>query len=97
MEESDGLQMGPGGNLIDVSDKVNLRDLRPDQIGGIRTDDGRFPQSREAALRLLQEILPGAKLSSGLRSPSNATASYAVRRMEVALTESDKILEHWKK
>src|SRR5208337_4654326 len=34
------MQIGPNGALTDVSDKVNPRDLRPGDIGGIRTEDG---------------------------------------------------------
>ena len=93
------MQIGPNGTLIDVSDKVNPKDLRPDQIGGIQTADGRplslgrNPQSREAALRLLQEMLPGLRLGI---EPKSTTAN-SIRKMEEALGESDKILEHWKK
>jgi hypothetical protein len=94
------MEVGPDGKLTDVSDRVNPKDLRPDQIGGIQTSDGRtlgrLPQSREAALRLLQEILPGLKLNSDPRSGGSTTAN-SIRRMEAALADSDKILEHWKK
>ena len=97
------MQVGPGGVLTDVSDKVNPKDLRPDQIGGVQTPDGRIsslgrnPQSREAAMRLLQEILPGLKLSGGYAGETKATTANSIRLMEQALAEGDKILEHWKK
>ena len=93
------MQVGPGGRLVDVSDKVNPKDLRPEHIEGFQIDDGaamplsRNPQTREAALRLLGEILPGLRLSVQPRS----TTSTSVAKMEAALAESDKILEHWKK
>src|SRR5271157_5454388 len=35
------MQVGPDGVLTDVSDKINPKDLRPEQITGLRTDDGR--------------------------------------------------------
>ena len=97
------MQIGPNGSLVDVSDKVNPKDLRPEEFAGIQTEDGRVlmgptglgpsPRSQETALRLLEQILPGFKISnSGKDSTTNS-----VRRMEAALLESDKILEHWKK
>ena len=48
------------------------------------------PQSREAALRLLREILPGI-------GDSGSYTANSIRRMEQALAESDKILRHWKR
>ena len=97
------MQLGPNGSLVDVSDKVGPKDLRPENFAGIQTEDGRVlmgptglgpsPRSQETALRLLEQILPGFKISnSGKDSTTNS-----VRRMEAALLESDKILEHWKK
>jgi hypothetical protein len=89
------MQLGPDGRLTDVSDKVNPKDLKPEDIGGIQTDDGRAlaigrnPQSREAALRLLQELLP--------MPLGQYRTSESIRRMELVLAESDKILAHWKK
>jgi hypothetical protein len=90
------MQIGPDGRLIDVSDKVNPRDLRPEHIEGIMTEDGRKvsigrnPQSREAAFQLLKDLaaLP--------RKTVDSTAE-SIRRMEEVLEESDKILEHWKR
>jgi hypothetical protein len=92
------MQVGPGGVLTDVSDKVNPKDLRPDQIAGLHTADGRSllgrnPQGRAAALRFLQDIMNSGRLSS---EPKTTTAN-SIRRMEAALAEGDKILEHWKK
>lgn len=93
------MQVGPGGRLVDVSDKVNPKDLRPEHIEGIQVDDGstmplgRNPQNREAALRLLSEILPGLRLSTQPKS----TTSASIAKMEAALAESDRILDHWKK
>jgi hypothetical protein len=88
------MQVGPDGRLIDVSDKVNPEDLRPEDISRVQTDDGRTldrnPQSREAALQLLRE------LESLPRKARNSTTE-SIRQMELALAESDKILEHWKK
>lgn len=93
------MQIGPNGALTDVSDKVSPKDLRPEQISGIHTESGttltRNPQNREAALKLLQELLPG--LRPGLLNPPKGTQSTSIRLMEKALAESDKILEHWKK
>ena len=93
------MQVGPDGRLTDVSDKVNPKDLRPEHIEGIQVDDGttmplsRNPQNREAALRLLSQILPGLRLNT---QPKSST-SVSVAKMEAALAESDRILEHWKK
>ena len=93
------MQVGPGGRLVDVSDKVNPKDLRPEHIEGIQVDDGstmplgRNPQSREAALRLLSEIMPGLRLGT---QPKSTTAT-SIAKMEAALAESDRILEHWRK
>jgi hypothetical protein len=93
------MQVGPGGRLVDVSDKVNPKDLRPEHIEGIQVDDGstmplgRSPQSKEAALRLLSQIMPGLRLST---QPKSST-SVSIAKMEAALAESDRILAHWKK
>jgi hypothetical protein len=93
------MQVGPGGRLVDVSDKVNLKDLRPEHIDGIQVEDGstmpigRSPQSKEAALRLLSQIMPGLRLSTQPKSTTTAS----VTKMEAALAESDRILAHWKK
>ena len=92
------MQIGPDGRLIDVSDKVKAQDLKPEHIERIQTEDGktlplgRNPQSREAAMRLLQEILPDLRPASG-----SSSTSESIRRMKLILDESDKILEHWKK
>lgn len=91
------MQIGPDGRTRDVSDKVSPRDLRPEQIGGIQTEDGktislgRNPQSRESALRLLQDLLG----RSG--APEGTASSSSMRKMEETLAESDRILQHWKK
>lgn len=99
------MQVGPNGSLIDVSDKINPTDLRPDQIGGILSEKDlvdqtptRSPRNREAALALLKQILPGfgSSSSSNAESRESQTAN-SIRRMEATLAESDKILEHWKK
>jgi hypothetical protein len=93
------MQVGPNGRLTDVSDRVNPKDLRPEHIEGIQVDDGlplslgRNPQSREVALRLLSEILPGLRLSTQPKS----TTSSSIAKMEAALAESDRILAHWRK
>lgn len=90
------MQVGPDGKLTDVSDRVNPKNLRADQISGIQSDGrtlrlGRNPQSREEALGLLKDLL-------GFNGTAAAkTASVSIQRMERALEESDKILEHWKK
>jgi hypothetical protein len=95
------MQIGPNGVLTDVSDKVNPSDLRPEHIAGVQTEDGRTfplgrtPQNREAALRFLQDIMPGLRLSTG--TSAKDSTSNSIRRMEAALAEGDKILEHWKK
>jgi hypothetical protein len=88
------MQVGPDGLLTDVSDKVNAKDLKPEDISGIQTENGRtipIGQSREAAYRLLQELLTSASAASQFGT------SESIRRMELVLAESDKILEHWKK
>lgn len=97
------LQVGPQGGLIDVSDRVRAQDLRPEDIGGIQTEDGktvplgRDPQNREAAYRALQEILPNLKERASWKPRPQTGKSRSVREMELVLEESDKILEHWKK
>ena len=93
------MQVGPNGRLTDVSDKVNPKDLRPEHIEGVQIEDGttmplsRNPQDREAALRLLSQIMPGLRLST---QPKSTTAT-SIAKMEAALAESDRILEHWKR
>jgi hypothetical protein len=91
------MKQGPNGRLIDVSDQVNLNEIRPEHIEGVQVDGGRtsrVPQDRAAALKLLQEIIPGLRLSS---ARPTSTTSTSIALMEAALAESDKILEHWKK
>ena len=83
------IQIGPDGRRTDVSDKVSSKEPETPPLG-------RNPHTAEAALRLLQEMLPGVKLSNKGMFGSD-TVSTSIRRMEEALTESDKILEHWKK
>jgi hypothetical protein len=101
------MQIGPKGELIDVTDKVKAEDLKPEDIRGIQTDDGktvslgRNPQSREAAYQALQRMLPGLqplppRLSGWTPRPVSGK-SESMRRMELILEESDKLLEHWKK
>jgi hypothetical protein len=103
------MQIGPRGELIDVSDKIKAGDLKPEDIRSIRDEDngktmplGRDRQNREAAMRLLQEMV------SGLQPPQRPSLdgwkprpvkgkSESIRRMELILEDSDKILEHWKK
>jgi hypothetical protein len=92
------MKIGPKGEFIDVTDKVNPKDIRPEDIASIRTeDDGRtFPlgrnrQSKEAAYQVLQRMVPG------LRPEATSNKSESIRQMELTLNESDKILEHWKK
>ena len=100
------MQVGPNGRLTDVSDKVNAKDLRPEDISGVKIEDkktvhslGRNPQSRETAFRLLQELLPGLKtqLKSGFDPARGGATSKSIKEMELVLAESDKILDHWKK
>jgi hypothetical protein len=89
------MQVGPDGRLTDVSDRVTPKDLSPEHIRGVQIEDGktvpfgRSPQSRDAAYQALRRILPELGANSG--------KSEAIRRMELILDESDKILEHWKK
>jgi hypothetical protein len=91
------MQVGPKGELTDVTDKVNPRDLRPEQIADFRTEgamsiplgpDGRI--DREAALDILSKIMKKSGKSSG------SSSEEAMKRMEAALNESDRILEHFK-
>lgn len=89
------MQIGPNGTLIDVTEKVNPKDLRPEQIEGVQTEEGIVTvgrgQNREAAMRELQRLLPTLKLSK-----QGSTTEESIRRMELVLAESDKILNHWK-
>jgi hypothetical protein len=95
------MQVGPDGRLTDVSNKINLKDIKPELVREVQTKDGknvligRNPQSREAALKLLQEMLPSMTLSQAQGRQDRTP--YSIRQMELALAESDKILEHWKK
>jgi hypothetical protein len=93
------MQVGPNGQLTDVSDKINPRDLRPEQIADMRSDgslsiplgsDGRI--DKEAAAAILARIM-----GTGSVRDAKSSSEEAMRRMEVTLAESDKILEHWKK
>jgi len=102
------MQIGPNGSLVDVSDKVSMKDLRPEDIGSIQTEDGRellnrtvvgtsrTPRSREAALALLSQIMHGMGGSRDSRAPKSSTTN-SIRKMEETLKESEEILEHWKK
>src|SRR5271156_6490980 len=93
------MQIGPDGKLTDVSDKISPKDVRSDQIAGIASDGRDFgprtPQGRAAALRLLQDLLPGFR--PGMLSGTKNSTTNSIRKMEETLNESDKILEHWKK
>lgn len=107
------MQVTPSGRLKDVSDKVNPKDLNPDDLVGMDIETGTrqpgvyVPRSREEALQLLQEILPGKystsndKIASRVeqmrRLKAQEQQSESMRRMEATLADSDKILEHWKK
>jgi hypothetical protein len=91
------MQVGPKGELTDVTDKVNPRDLRPEQIADFRMEggmniplgsDGRI--DREAAMELLSKIMGKGGKSSG------SSSEEAMKRMEAALSESDRILAHFK-
>ena len=91
------MQVGPNG-LTDVTDRINPRDLRPDQIADFRTDgsmtiplgpDGRI--DKEAAMSILTRIMGTDNVRSGRNSSEES-----MRRMEAALAESVKILQHWK-
>jgi hypothetical protein len=94
------LQIGPDGKLTDVSEKVNPKDLRPEQIAEMRSDTLSIPMGkdgkidREAAKELLAQIM-----GSGSYRPSQGTSpttSIAMSKMEAALAESDKIIKHFK-
>jgi len=88
------MRVGPNGQLTDVSDRINARDLRPEQIADVRLDgkslpvgsDGRI--DKDAALSLLAQIISG--------SPFGSPSENAMRRMEAALAKSDRILAHFK-
>jgi hypothetical protein len=97
------LKVGADGRLTDVTDKVNPRDIRPEQITEIRGDAmNRIPTrpdgtiDKEAAMNLLS-LLVGGTSSTRLRRNASDTSAESIRRMEKTLAESDKILEHWKK
>lgn len=88
------MQIGPDGRLTDVSDRVNPRDLRPEQIEGFQSSDGsvRLPRrpsgeiDHEATLDLMAQLV-GIK-----RDIKAAGPSPVMREMEVLLAESDKLL-----
>jgi|SRR5271157_5540538 len=95
------LQIDPHtGALTDVSEKVNPKDIRPDQIAEMRSDTLSIPMGRdgkidkEAAKALLAQIMGSSSYrpSQGISSTSTA----AMQKMEAALAESDKILRHFK-
>jgi hypothetical protein len=96
------MQMGPGGRLTDVSDRIKPEDLKSEDIGGIQTEDGsilplgRNPQSKEAALRMLQDLLRGKASSRSTKPGESITSEQSLKHMEIVLAESDKILNHWK-
>jgi hypothetical protein len=92
------MQVGPNGTLTDVSDKINPRDLRPDQIADMRSDgsmtvplgpDGRI--DKEAAMSILARIMGSERVRD-----AKSSSEEAMKRMETTLAESDKILQHWK-
>lgn len=104
------MQVGLDGKLIDVSDKVNVKDLQPEQVDDVRINGEPLsltPRTREDALRILKDILPGLKFSNeardGAKAPhsfsgtrASSTTARSVSRMEAALAESDITLQHWK-
>ena len=95
------LQVDPvTGKETDVTNKVNPKDIQPEQIADMRSDTLSIPMGkdgkidRDAARDLLSRIMTSSSYrpSQGV-SPTTATA---MKKMEVALAESDRLLKHFK-
>jgi hypothetical protein len=90
------LQLGPNGQLMDVSDRVNPRDLLPEQIEGFQSSDGsvRLPRrsngeiDHDAALDFMSQLIGVNRRIRKAETESTA----AMREMEVLLAESDRLL-----
>lgn len=93
------LQVGPDGRLTDVSDKVNPRDIRPEQIEGFQSSDGsvRLPRNpngevdREATLDIMAQLVGISRNIRRPREEANVSTA-ATREMESLLAESTKLL-----
>jgi hypothetical protein len=88
------LRVSPTGRFVDVTDENrDSNPLNPENFVSFRDETGqtfpidRDPKSREEAMNFLREILPDLKANGKQAS---------IRRMEKALEESAKTLEHWK-
>jgi hypothetical protein len=94
------LQIGPDGKLTDVSEKVNPRELRSEQIAEMRSDTLSIPMGkdgkidREAAKQMLSRIMGSSAYRPSQGTSPTSTA--AMQKMEAALAESDKIIKHFK-
>jgi len=103
------MQVGSDGRQTDVTGKINPRDLDESQIENFefqtpgslipRTRDGQVDRKR--AMQMLSDLIA----NGGLRFPGQARRGLelqspaqvkAMKEMEAALAESDKILQHWK-
>jgi hypothetical protein len=103
------MQLGPDGSQTDVTGRINPAELDESQIENFeyqtpsslipRTRDGQVDRKR--AMQMLSDLIA----NGGLRFPGQARRGLelqspaqvkAMKEMEAALAESDKILEHWK-
>lgn len=94
------MQVHPNGRLTDVSDKVNPRELRPEQIQGFDSSDGsvRLPRrangeiDHDAALSLMGQLL-GINRQIRQERQESPRSNAAMQEMEKLLADSDKILK----
>lgn len=92
------MQIGPDGRLTDVSDRVNPRDIRPEQIEGFQSSDNsvRLPRrpsgeiDHEATLDLMAQLVG---INRQIRQELQTGPSPEMRKMEVLLAESDTLLK----
>jgi hypothetical protein len=95
------MQIGPDGRLTDVSDRVNPRDVQPEQIEGFTSSDGsvnlpRNPRGEvdsDAALDFMGQLLGINRRSRRAGIGTLTESTEAIKAMEVLLADSDKILK----
>ena len=104
------LKVGKDGELTDVSDRVNPRDLTSNDIEEFEFQGVKVPTlpdghvDRAAAMELLRKIVTrgdsmfptGTSFGRSNQNKRRIAVSEAIRRMEATLEESDNILKHWK-
>lgn len=97
------LKVDPSGRMTDVTNRVRPEDIPHNLIKDFRAEPGvEIPRNadgslnREEALSMLTSLLGGGR-SRKEQVYAEATSQRQIRAMEAAISEADKLLEHWKK